>query len=270
MAIIIKTKPQPEGVGGNTIVDSKIRKDGAEDVVPIAEKRLIIARASSEAEEYAKISHPIFRNFAYKCNADFMVLTTVGPDANFTTDKGRMFYRTFKSADFLKIYDRILILDSDMLLSPNCPNIFDEVPADMLGVVMEDKGTRADSRLSRMQDAQRTFGDIGWSSGYPNSGFMIFSKGHENIFSDINGHYWEKMGFDCVHMGYNIKKYNIPYIDLGYRWNHMTMFSEEWNGFPNRFESNVIHYAGIGIFDLVNNSRLEQMSKDKEHWWGKG
>ena len=38
----------------------------------------------------------------------------------------------------------------------------------------------------------------------------------------------------------------------------MTMFSEDWNGNPDRFDSHIIHYAGRGIFD-------EGMATDKLH-----
>ena len=42
------------------------------------------------------------------------------------------------------------------------------------------------------------------------------------------------------------------------------MFSEEWNGYPDRFESFIIHYAGAGIFEGGVYSRLEQIKKDKD------
>ena len=43
----------------------------------------------------------------------------------------------------------------------------------------------------------------------------------------------------------------------------MTMFSEPWNGSPDRFDSHIIHYAGQGIFDTGEASdKLEQAKLD--------
>ena len=44
----------------------------------------------------------------------------------------------------------------------------------------------------------------------------------------------------------------------------MTMFSESWNNFANRFDSNIIHYAGVGIFDGGCSNRIDQIKKDLE------
>ena len=44
----------------------------------------------------------------------------------------------------------------------------------------------------------------------------------------------------------------------------MTMFSEEWNGSPDRFDSHIIHYAGAGIFESGIHNKEIQISRDKE------
>jgi len=50
--------------------------------------------------------------------------------------------------------------------------------------------------------------------------------------------------------------------ELSYKWNHMTMFSEPWNGNADRFESYIVHYAGQGIFDA--GGRQQQIQNDAE------
>ena len=42
----------------------------------------------------------------------------------------------------------------------------------------------------------------------------------------------------------------------------MTMFSEDWNGNANRFESYVLHYGGAGIFGPGVENKLEQIKLD--------
>jgi hypothetical protein len=82
------------------------------------------------------------------------------------------------------------------------------------------------------------------------------------MFKKINGKLWGGFGFDSGHLSYQIAANRIPFHDLGYRWNHMTMFSEDWNGNADRFKSYIIHYAGRGIFDKDVKTRIEQIEKD--------
>ena len=265
MAVIVKVKKEEKKLDGQPRI-ARVLEEPTETFDSSKEKRLIMTRTDLGAEPQAAISHPIFRHFAYKWNADFIALNR-NPEIPMDNKDKRLFYRTFISPSLFYAYDRILILDSDIILSPSCPNIFEEVPSNKIGLVMEDQGYKKDSRLFRIKQIQDTYGDIGWISGYPNSGFMIFSKQHAHMFDSIGGSYFEQAGTDCVQIGYNISKWNLPYMDLGYQWNHMTMFSENWNGSPDRFDSHVIHYAGIGIFEPQYKDKTEQMVADYEKLW---
>jgi hypothetical protein len=73
--------------------------------------------------------------------------------------------------------------------------------------------------------------------------------------------YYTDHGSVDVHLGFKIRQCGFQIHELPFRWNHMTMFSEGWNGFANRFDSYIIHYAGRGTFE-ANLSRIEQMHKD--------
>ena len=154
-------------------------------------------------------------------------------------------------------------LDSDILINHNCPNLFDIVPYECVGAIYEDKGSRAQDRHQRIEHTQEKFGDIGWTEGYPNTGVFLTSKPHKNIFEKIDGEYWTGRGFDDAHLGYQIYKHGHCFHELTFRHNNLTMFSESWNGSPNRFESYIIHYAGAGIFDSGVYSRIEQIRQDK-------
>jgi hypothetical protein len=50
----------------------------------------------------------------------------------------------------------------------------------------------------------------------------------------------------------------------------MTMFSEKWNNYANRFESNIIHYAGKGVFDVGVKNKLEQIKIDCDKIYNTG
>lgn len=222
-------------------------------------KLLIATRCDDKFSEIAQISHPIIQEFANKWGADFVQLTGV---ADCPSKLGQSHYRIMQFYDLFNQYDRILSLDSDVIITPNCPNIFEEVPVDKIGTIFEDKGTRMKNRHERIRSIQSKFGNIGWEKDYINIGVSLFSKEHKKIFTKIQNKYWNDRGYADPHLGYQIKKFGFPIHELSYKFNHMTMFSEEWNGNANRFNSFIIHYAGAGIFDA--KSRIEQMTNDKK------
>lgn len=228
-------------------------------------KLLITTRADSGVEEFCKISHPIFKKFAKKCNADFLKLDHI---SECKVGDGRWHFRIMKHYDLFEEYDRILHLDTDMIVLPSCPNLFEMVPYEKIGTIYEDKGSRKDHRMRCILAAQRKFGFIDWFGGYINTGTFLTSKCHKEIYQKINGEFWTDFGSDDVQLGYLIKKNNFQVMELPFQFNHMTMYSEAWNGFPNRFDSHIIHYAGRGIFDKSAKNKLEQMRADFKEIYG--
>tara|TARA_R110000744_G_scaffold367740_2_gene477342 strand:+ start:749 stop:1453 length:705 start_codon:yes stop_codon:yes gene_type:complete len=225
-------------------------------------KLLITTRADSGISHYTHLTHPVIKDYAKRVGADFKILSHksecnegIGYDAH---------YRIFKHKDLHEEYDRILHIDSDILLMHNCPDIFKEVPYDSIGTIFEDKGSRKPARHQTISQVQQKWGDIGWREGYINTGMFLTSKCHSNIYETIDGEYWQGFGYDDIHMGYLINKYRHNIHVLSYKWNHMTMFSEEWNDNADRFRSHAIHYAGSGRFEPGVSSKLEQMELDKK------
>tara|TARA_Y100000310_G_C20598054_1_gene771547 strand:- start:178 stop:882 length:705 start_codon:yes stop_codon:yes gene_type:complete len=227
-------------------------------------KYLLTTRADETVSDWAALVHSVFRKYAKKVNADFLILDeSLNCNAARTgIGDGLWHFRIMKHYDLHEIYDRIIHFDSDILLTPNCPNLFEHVPYDCIGTVYEDVGTRAPNRIQCMNNAQQQFGQIGWKNGYINTGVFVTSKCHRDIFQPINGKFFTEWGTDDVHIGYQIKKHNFKVKPLTYQFNHMTMFSEAWNGSPNRFDSHIIHYAGRGVFEEGVTNKLEQAKLD--------
>ena len=222
-------------------------------------KLAVVTRSDANIREISSLTHPLLRRYASKCNADFIVL---GKEPLVWTNDHRPHYRILECSRLLEIYDRLLLLDTDMLILPRCPNAFDEVPYDCIGSIHEDKGVRRKVRLQRIQDIQSAWGDIGWKDGYTNAGTFVISKCHNRIFDSYGGQYWLKSGSVDLHVSYMARRNGYKFHELSYKWNHMTMFSEEWNGFANRFDSYIIHYAGRGIFDKDISDRVTQIKRD--------
>jgi len=222
-------------------------------------KLLITTRADEGIKDMTDITHPIIKKYAERVGADFLVLSHKPP-----SDSGdnRPHYRILKHFELHEQYDRILHLDSDMIVLPDCPNLFEAVPYEKIGTVLEDKGSRRTARRQVIQQIQQKFGPLGWREEYINTGLLLTSKCHRDIFQAINGEYWTGFGSDDAQLGYLIKKMKYEIMDLPFQYNHMTMFSESWNNSPNRFSSHIIHYGGRGIFDSNVNSKMEQIRKD--------
>ncbi len=228
-------------------------------------KLLITTRADDGIKEMTDITHPILKKYAKRVGADFMVLSHEPPS---DSGDGRPHYRILKHYELHEEYDRILHIDSDMIIMPDCPNLFEVVPYDKVGTVLEDKGSRQPARLQLIQQAQDKFGHVGWNKEYINTGLIMTSKCHRDIFQTINGEYWTGFGSDDVQLGYLIKKNGFEIMDLPFQYNHMTMFSEDWNGNPNRFKSHIIHYGGRGVFDENVKTKMDQIRKDHDRIYG--
>ena len=102
---------------------------------------------------------------------------------------------------------------------------------------------------------------------------FIASRLHREVFTSIDGKFWGEdrrvRGSDQTHLAYQIMKQGHEYVDLGYKWNHMSMFSGEWNGSPSRFDSHVIHYAGRARFpDKGTRSKVQLIIDDIEKIYG--
>jgi lipopolysaccharide biosynthesis glycosyltransferase len=235
-------------------------------------KRAIVTRADDGVKDWIELTHPIMRKYAEKCNADFIVLShAVSSDIILKDGAGldQSYYRILAIRDLFEKYDRILYLDTDMLINKNCPDLFDIVPEDKIGAVFEDVGSRINDRMGKIRQMQIEWNFIDWRNGYINEGCFLISKKHKDIFLPHNNQYWVGWAGSQSHLSFNINKLKFEVFELSYHWNHMVMFSEPWNKNPDRFESNIIHYAGDGIWEKeIAMDKLEQAKRDYDVIYG--
>lgn len=197
----------------------------------------IAIKADKNVEEMYQLTFPYIKQYADKVGAKILRLSK---------NKGLHYhYKILQLNQLFKKYDRILVLDCDILIRKDCPDLFDCVPENEIGTVLEDKGSRLENRRQRIKQVQDKFGDIGWKQGYINTGVALFSKKHRNLFQKRN--LWLNNGYDDVYLGYWIHKLGYKIFKLPYKLNHMRLFSEQWNGSPSKFDSWIIHEAGGGL-----------------------
>ncbi len=212
----------------------------------------IATRADDTIKEMTDITHPIMRKYAEKIGADFIILND---------NKGlHHHYRILQLYELFDKYDRIISMDSDVLLAPDCPNLFEIVPEDKIGTVYEDIFSRQMDRRIRIAKAQEKFGDIHWVGGYVNSGCMVFSKIHKDLFAPGRELYMD-LGYDDVYLGYWIVKLGYKVYNFDLRFNYMHHFDE---GGTNRLYAYVIHYAGQGF----TGDRMGDLIRDYLYFYG--
>jgi len=211
---------------------------------------LIVTRADDGIKEMCEITHPILKWYAKKCEADFKVLSESG-DLH-------PHWRILFIKELFEEYDRIAVIDSDVLILKSCPSIFETVPGDCIGAIYEDVGSRLQDRRTRIQKANSKYGDCGWRTGYLNTGVFVMSKQHQKILEYKKEELYNDLGFDDVYLGWRIKKFGYKFFELPFIWNHMSMFSE--NNGPSRFDSYIAHFAGNGFHPMLD--RTEQIRQD--------
>lgn len=225
-------------------------------------KLLIATRCDKKIRTISDLTHPLIKEYAEKCGADFLELTEEPPIWT-NENPPRPHYRIMEFYNLFEKYDRIASIDTDLLINKNCPNIFETVDNDCIGSIYEDVGDSASHRRGQIKKVQEQFGNVGWETGYINTGFTVFSKCHRDIFQPIDGKYFMDFGYDDVHLAYQAHRFGFKFQELDFKWNHMTMFSRPWNNYSDRFKSYIIHYAGEGVFDKPEvKNRFEQIKND--------
>ncbi len=220
-------------------------------------KLLMATSADANLNGYALHTLPIQERWAKTWGADYLILS----DPEYST-RAMWCYRTLIFYDLLEVYDRIFYIDADCIINKNCPNPFEIIPFGTVGAVMEDKGSRRDERLARIKRVNAYLGEIRWNEGFFNMGVYVVSRCHRNMFQRVDGKLWEAKGWDSPFYTYQIMRLGYKYADLGYKFNHMSMFSEPWNGSPSRFDSHIIHYAGEAKFPDKGERTREQLIRD--------
>jgi len=209
-------------------------------------------------KELSKVTHPSIKAYADKIDADFIVLDQLG-------DHKYPHFIKFDIRNLLFSYDRILYLDTDIIVRDDAPNIFNIVPSNKLGILAENPCEFRDPAFRKFltDDLSQP---INWNGAYYNTGVMVLSKLHSNLFeliSDEIFHYGEQS-----YLNFNIARKNIPIYPLDWRFNRMNAHNEqtkEW-----RFTAYFIHYAAYlappntaEIIKEIINKDLEILEKYK-------
>jgi ADP-heptose:LPS heptosyltransferase/lipopolysaccharide biosynthesis glycosyltransferase len=212
-------------------------------------KALVTLAIGKQAQDMLEIARPSFKLYADKIKADFVVIDEEKINAGYPN------LEKFQIGELLDKYDRILYLDVDIIIHPGCPDLFSIVSKEALGVVPDcsDGKWGNINRFKEIVAAQNILGGVGWSSGYFNSGVMVLSRIHKDIFTNPENREKISSQFrDQTLINYNFQKLwqqdqSIDIFILDKKFNGM-----EINGFstrfenPNKTEAFIMHFAHEG------------------------
>jgi hypothetical protein len=202
---------------------------------------------------YKKISEytlESIQKYAKKIDADFINIDKA--DNNFITQK----WNKFHIHELLNQYKRIIYLDIDILIREDCPNLFEIVPNDKLGMFNEGRYT---ARYEYLEQASEYYGEPlkTWNGKFYNSGVMVISRIHKNLFKLPKG--IDYVETDQPFLNLRILNDKIEMFDLDFKFNRMDIL-DKFCGI-SRLDSYIVHYAGAPqdiIFDVIK--------KDIKQW----
>ena len=210
--------------------------------------------------DLAALTHPSLEAYAKRIGAEFVVHDRMALSKSVTH------YEKLILGELLKKYDRIVFMDTDMLVRNDCPDLFKEVPADLFGAVAED--TVIDRRQA-WRSAKHSFGidcEIPPGRLYVNSGLMVVSKEHAGVFVMPQQEKFEFADQSWINLRLCLLATPMRYLPYQFnhciRWNHKCSSCEHPLS-THRKDSYVIHYAG-GRRDHVQC--LHMIQRDLEYW----
>ena len=226
----------------------------------MARNAVVTLAIGDKFQRLGELTHPWMRRYAERLGADFVILDRADPEApHVVFTKGRLH-------QLLDRYERVVFLDTDILVSPRAPDLFQVVPEERLGAVFVGRYSRGhDDAVRQVQEA---LGDIGWDGReYFNVGSMVLSRQHREVVrsggADFD-RYIERLGDRLDEIfpeqtlyNYRVQRDDVPTLALGPEYNHTGAILPS----PLRFRSHIIHYAGEGH---RRGSRLRQIRLDAE------
>ena len=203
------------------------------------------------AKQMARITHPRLGTYAARMEADFVVLRSAHPLGPF--------YSRYQVRDLLQQYNRVLYIDTDVIVTADCPNLFELVPVDMFGAYNEGQDQPREANIRKVQEV---CGDIGWHDSYINSGVMMISREHRDVFDLDRGSYQGDEYYEQTQTNYNLHALKIPLFDFGRHFNYFaaSVSNGKLRISPTRFKAFMVHYAGM---PGMQRQRLGLMARDE-------
>jgi hypothetical protein len=211
-------------------------------------------------EAIARVTHATLREYARRCSADFLVLNR--------SQGQQVFFEKLRIGSLLDDYERVLYLDTDIIVRADAPDLFAQVREDELAMYPE--GDFAPERCDNMI-AYLTRLDVPyrlWNGKYYNTGVILASTRHRDIFIFPEDELVERftgpfMEQDYVNLMILLRRPKMAELD--HRFNRM--FCIESPAREHRLDSYFVHYAGYQYFSS-HSELVRCIRRDLKRWKG--
>jgi len=208
----------------------------------MARKAIVTLNIGNRPE--GALSKPFFYRYCERHQLDFIVIheARLGLTPNRRRPRLGIHLEKFQLAELFEHYERIAYVDSDVLIHPEAPDIFDQVEAEEIGCVYENFGKDAWKRTEEWQKAEALLGPLPGSPRYFNAGVLVFGRSHQKLFDPslgIPGGRWPDQTF----LNYHSRKLGMPVVGLDKKFNFLPLFPG-WDVPQVRAQKCFVHYAG--------------------------
>ena len=222
-------------------------------------KKAVITLCVGDAyEKISKLTHPTIEAYAKKIGAIFIVIRD-----RIYGDEIPTGYEKLRLKNYLEEYDRIIYVDTDLIIRPDTPNLFEFLPEGMFCAFNE--GAWIPDRLKSLGQAVKEFGlsTPEFKNQYYNTGVMVFEKKHSKLFIEppafIN-HFYEQSFLNIMIARERPEIRELPHI-----YNRMSHFDQIKGTVDYRHENYIIHYAG-NIVNYGLDETLKLIENDLKEW----
>jgi hypothetical protein len=165
---------------------------------------------------YGQLTIPWMRKYASRIGADFRALTQLN-DAQHNCRPWWARLRIIKDFAIQEVWDALMLVDLDLLILPNCEDIFDLVDQD-IGVV-QDLGTpRAD--VPYLHWCRHYFEEDAAADRYFNAGMLVIRRAAARRLANVlHGPYPDELFRDNHYLNLKlVKREKLTWLPLEYNW----------------------------------------------------
>jgi len=221
-------------------------------------KAIVTACYGKDYEAMGAVTLPLIRRYAKSVGAEFIQIS----ERKFPENPA--FFEKFQLFDILTKFDRVIWMDSDILVRDDCPDLFGLVPREQVGAF--DEGAFIPDRVMVMRQAFQFYGfkpPKDWKGSYYNTGILVASRMHRFLFDPRD----VKLGFECDQgeqtlINCRALERKFKFTGLDYRLNRMSCM-DKFVGLP-RHDAHIIHYAGAPNKETATGLMLGDLKKWNE------
>jgi hypothetical protein len=206
------------------------------------------ARAKAELE----ITRPFAEAYAKRIGADYVV---VGGDSDRPVHRIKC-----EALDVARGYDRVLLIDADVLIRPQAPDVFAIVPEGALGAFPEGRFFPRQDFCSQVNELY-DLGDRLGPQDYFNSGVMVLAQQNLILLEALRDEVvWGQPRFEQGFLNAKRVALDIPLFPLTPEFNYMTegVFPRDWR------YSFFLHHAGSWKDSYLYNELWQDVSGDRK------